>query len=195
MRRALLTAALIALAPAAALAADTAPERGAATPPAATTPAAAATAPNAAADSRAVAFARKAAESGLAEVALSRLALEKAENSRLKAFANRMVSDHGAANAELQRAANADKIGRLPDAPGDDAGAARDKLAQLQGAAFDRAYADRMVDDHEDAVALFADYVDDGGDGALKEFARKTLPTLREHLAQAKALEEMVAGR
>ena len=66
------------------------------------------------------------------------------------------------------------------------AGAA--ELARLRGAAFDARYADMMVKDHQEAVALFRKESGSGADPALREFARKTLPVLETHLKMAKDL-------
>lgn len=140
-------------------------------------------------------FARKAVAGGLAEVALSRIALTNSDNAQVKTFANRMVTDHTAGEAELRRAAAAEKIGDLPEAPDEVARQHMARLAKLKGSEFDREYADRMVDDHEDTVDLFEEYAEDGPDGALKQTAAKLLPTLRDHLAQAKAMEDKLAGR
>jgi putative membrane protein len=46
-----------------------------------------------------------------------------------------------------------------------------------------------MVKDHEEAVVLFASEANDGKDPAVKAWAEKTLPTLREHLRMARELQ------
>lgn len=65
------------------------------------------------------------------------------------------------------------------------------RLAGKSGAAFDRAFLDVMVDEQRDAVALleYAGQAPDAADPALREFARKYLPKLREHLDQAQQLQ------
>src|SRR5690606_35433437 len=47
-------------------------------------------------------FAVKAADAGLAEIELGKLAMEKATDQRIKDFAQRMVADHQKANDELK---------------------------------------------------------------------------------------------
>jgi putative membrane protein len=49
------------------------------------------------------AFVKEAAIGGMAEVALGQLASTKATNDKVKAFAQRMVTDHGKANDESRR--------------------------------------------------------------------------------------------
>jgi putative membrane protein len=52
-------------------------------------------------------FVREAAEGGMAEVALGRLALERASSDEVKKFAQRLLDDHSRANQELARLARA----------------------------------------------------------------------------------------
>ena len=59
----------------------------------------------------------------------------------------------------------------------------------LLGAEFDKAYAKHMVEDHEKAVKLFENASKNIKDPGLKDFATKTLPTIKEHLEMAKKLE------
>jgi putative membrane protein len=60
-----------------------------------------------------------------------------------------------------------------------------DKLAKLQGAAFDRAYAREMVSDHKKDIGEFERASNNLLDTDLKAWATRTLPNLREHLRTA----------
>jgi len=164
---------------AAAFAADVAP--GTATKRAATTAASATSgAPGSA-------FMIKAGGDGMAEVELGRLALERASSADVKAFAQMMVDDHSKANAELTSLAGTKGV-TLPGEPPPPAKAAKDHLSTLSGAAFDKAYMDHMVKDHEKAVALFSKEASGGKDPEAKDWAAKTLPALQQHLAKARQL-------
>lgn len=134
-------------------------------------------------------FAKKAAIGGLAEVAMGSLAQQRAEDPQVKQFGERMVEDHGRANAELQRIAGAKNI-ELPAAPDKKHLQQVEKLQKLSGAEFDRAYMKQMVDAHQKDVSAFEDQAKSGKDADLKAFAQKTLPTLQEHLKQAKAIRD-----
>src|SRR5476649_495756 len=59
-------------------------------------------------------FAVDAANGGMTEIALSKLAVEKTANSKLKDFANMMVTDHSKAGDELKAIATKKSI-TLPD--------------------------------------------------------------------------------
>ena len=139
-------------------------------------------------------FAREAAVGGMAEVELGRLAADKATNPRVKEFGQRMVNDHSKANDELKQAASQQGID-LPAEVDVKNRATREKLSKLSGAAFDRAYMDDMVQDHVKDVAAFeTEARRPGADSAVKAFAVKTLPTLREHLQMARDIQREVAS-
>jgi len=126
------------------------------------------------------AFVMEAAQGGMAEVALGRLASEKASNDRVKQFGQRMVDDHGKANDELKALAQTKNIS-LPTALDAKHKATEDRLSKLSGTAFDRAYIQEMVADHKKDVADFQKESKSGGDTEVKAWAAKTLPTLEEH--------------
>jgi putative membrane protein len=131
------------------------------------------------------AFMTKAGGDGMAEVELGRLAVDRASSSDVKAFAQMMVDDHSKANGELTSLASQKGV-TLPAQPPPAAKAAKDHLSSLSGAAFDKAYMDHMVKDHEKAVALFSKEAGSGKDTDTKNWASKTLPTLQQHLAKAR---------
>jgi putative membrane protein len=135
---------------------------------------------NANADRSSADFWKKAAEGGMAEVELSKVAQTKAQNAEVKKFAQTMVTDHTKANDELKALA-AKKSVTLPTELDAAHKSTLDKLKGLSGAEFDKAYVDAMVSDHDAAVDLFKKQAGDGSDGDLKSFAAKTLPTLEGH--------------
>jgi putative membrane protein len=139
---------------------------------------------SASAQSNDLSFAREAAKGGMAEVELGILAKAKASSADVKQFADRMVTDHGKANGELKQWAAQKKV-TLPTALDAKAKATRDRLAKLTGDAFDKAYMQAMLMDHEHAVAAFKNEAASGKDPDLKAWAAKTLPTLEDHLKMA----------
>jgi putative membrane protein len=145
------------------------------------------------ADSR---FAMTAAEGGMLEVELGRLASEKAASAEVKDFASRMVTDHSKGNAELTEIAGSKSL-MLPtqEQVKGKHQAMIAKLSKLEGAAFDREYMSAMVKDHDKDVALFEKQAKNGRDAALRAFAEKTLPVLREHQKMAKQLSDKVSAK
>jgi len=138
-------------------------------------------------------FVMKASAAGLAEVNLGNLGAQKGNSAEVKKFGQRMVDDHTKANKELATIADKKryKIAERMDKTHQDAA---DKLAKLQGNEFDREFIRQMVKDHEEAVALFTAKAKDASDETLKEFAAKTLPTLKEHQKMVQDLEKSQKG-
>jgi putative membrane protein len=137
-------------------------------------------------------FARFVANTNTAEVELGKLAQQRASNNQVKQFAEQMVNDHTKANAELRQAAGSTLVpsGRELDAKHQQL---REKLMKLSGAEFDREYMTAMVDGHQDAISRFEQQAK-AESGQLKNFAEKTLPTLRQHLQQAQRIQSHVAS-
>ena len=138
-------------------------------------------------------FAKEAAQGGMAEVKLGQLAEEKGSNNTVKNFGKRMVEDHSKAGDQLKGVASRESITLPTDISAKDQ-ATYDRLAKLNGTAFDRAYARNMVKDHETDVAAFQKEANAGKDDSLKSFASETLTTLQDHLKQAKDMMKTVGG-
>ena len=132
-------------------------------------------------------FYTAAAEGGMGEVQLARLAQEKSSDSKVKDFAAMMIKDHSAANEQLQALAS-DKNIKLPSGAGVRADATRLKLEGLSGAAFDKSYIGNQITAHRQTVALLEKEINSGHDAAAQAFARKILPTVQSHLKAIEAL-------
>lgn len=137
------------------------------------------------------AFVRLAKLSNQLEIDTSQLALQKSNDSGIKQFAQRMIDDHAQAGRQLESAAGAvSNLGEStqgPDPLGGQTILAR--LRQASGADFDREYKLAQIQAHEWTVELFEDAKDaDALNAGLKTFANQTLPKLRDHLTQARAL-------
>lgn len=140
-----------------------------------------------AADSPDAAFYKKAAESGIAEVEAGKLAQRKSSSSQVKEFGAMMVKDHTAAGEKLKAIADSKGIS-LPSDSSVGQMADKAKLEALSGDTFDKSYIKGQVSAHQDAVALFQKEIDSGQDADAKSFAKKTLPTVRDHLNAINAL-------
>ena len=135
-------------------------------------------------------FVMEAAMGGMAEVELGRLATQKGTSDGVKAFGQRMVDDHSAANADLTTLASGKGM-TLPTALDAKHRATMARLSKLSGAAFDRAYSRDMLADHVKDVAAFKRQSKVAHDADLKAFAAAKLPTLEEHLRMARELNGM----
>jgi putative membrane protein len=126
-------------------------------------------------------FATAAANGGMAEVALGKLALTKTANASIKAFAQMMVTDHGKANDELMGIAKTKNI-TLPMEPDSAHLKKADELGKMNGVDFDKAYVAAMIDGHKKTLDLMNKEAKDGNDAELKDFAAKTAPIVQTHL-------------
>src|SRR5882724_6141700 len=93
-------------------------------------------------------FATNAAQGGLAEVEMGRLATQRAGDSSVREFGARMVADHSAANTELKGIASKKGM-QLPGDVNSSQKSEIDNLAKMSGAEFDKEYMSAMVKDHE----------------------------------------------
>ncbi|HVF50065.1 MAG TPA: DUF4142 domain-containing protein [Pyrinomonadaceae bacterium] len=139
-------------------------------------------------------FMMMAAQGGMAEVAMGRLAAERASSDDVKRYAQRMVEDHTRANEELMQLA-ATKGVTLPTAPDAKHQAMLTKMGTMTGAAFDREYLKNAgVKDHEKMQKLFTDESNKGTDPEVKAFAAKTLPVVQMHLSMARDMLKGTGG-
>ncbi|MBV9811332.1 MAG: DUF4142 domain-containing protein, partial [Acetobacteraceae bacterium] len=99
-------------------------------------------------------FLNSAAMAGMGEVQLGQLASTKASSPAVRTFARRMVTDHTKVNDQLMQLAQSKQLtpntGLMPND--------QDMLTQLQGLrgrAFDRAYINGQVMDHQNTIQVF----------------------------------------
>src|SRR4051794_9661475 len=91
-------------------------------------------------------FVQKAAIANMAEIQLGQLAAQHAENPQVKQFAQMMVDEHTQALEQLRSVAGSSA--QIPSELDGKHQKLQQKLSKLQGAEFDRAYMDAMVDAH-----------------------------------------------
>ena len=127
---------------------------------------------------------------GRAEVALGKLAQQRARNERVKAFAGTMIRDHQKAAAELKTLAQHVDIDMARvDVDMDHGRDTRERLAKLSGMDFDVEYLNAMIDEHEKAMDDVEDKADSADNDHVKQWAAKTLPTLKKHLDEAREIK------
>jgi putative membrane protein len=132
-------------------------------------------------------FYKKAAEGGISEVELGKLAQDKANDPAVKAFGAMMIRDHSAANEHLKEVAASKGID-LPTTSSVAQMATKAKLEVLSGDTFDKSYISGMVKDHQEDIREFENEVQNGQDPDARAFAAKTLPTLKLHLSRIESI-------
>jgi len=133
-------------------------------------------------------FVNRAAVSDRFELSLADLAKERGDAAS-RAFAARIRRDHQESQRELERIAALEKLA-LPEQLDARHTALLAELRELEGQAFDRAFARVQVDVQREAVALYEGEANEGGVSSLRDFAERTLPRLRDHLTRARTLYE-----
>jgi len=136
-------------------------------------------------------FVKEAARGGVAEIKLGKLAESNGSSEVVKAFGTRMVAEHTNAGDKLKQAADQEHI-TLPSDLGPKGQATYDALSKLNGAEFDRAYAQDMVKDHQQDLRDFQREGSQGNDDVIKAFAADTVPMIQQHLDQAKEMLKAV---
>lgn len=134
-------------------------------------------------------FLREAAQGGMAEVQMGQYMRDHAQSEDVKRFAQRMIDDHTKANDQLQSLASK-KSCALPKDMAAKHHDMQNKLAQQSGYELDRSYIRGMVKDHEGDVAAFQRAAQGAQDVDIRQFAQATLPTLQDHLKQAREIDQ-----
>ena len=140
------------------------------------------------------AFIKQAAGAGIYEVEASKLAVQKAQSPQVRKFAQMLVQQHTVANAQLKSLAE-DKSYTFPVEMPSAKRSTLASLSQSSGAAFDTAYVQQVgIKDHKTDIKHFETAARSAKDPDLKAWAGNTLPSLKEHLAAAEALEASVSA-
>jgi putative membrane protein len=142
-----------------------------------------------------------------AEVQLGELAIQRAQNTAVKEFAQMMVRDHSAGLDSLKQAVRGQDVDEPAQLDAEHQ-ALYDRLSKLSGAAFDREYMMAMVDGHREVVDMLDDRADRSPaakgtsgsssdnsqmDDAVNQWASKALPTTRQHLQKAEQINSQLS--
>ena len=136
-------------------------------------------------------FAVAAADGGMLEVELGKLAQTNGASPQVKDLGKMMVDDHSKSNEELKALAQQKNIS-LPAVMSDDMRKKYDDLAAKKGADFDKAYTDFMVGDHKDDIDDFQHEAEKGADADIKAWAAGKVPVLQHHLEMSQAAKDAV---
>ena len=128
---------------------------------------------------------RAVADDSMIGIALGQLAAEKAVSETVKQFGQRIVSERSAIHESLKKIAG-DKGVVLPVARDPRELARVEDLAQLSGAAFDRAYMMGVLRDQARNVKELQRRADRLRDPDVKAWMIRALPGLRDTLRQAR---------
>lgn len=131
-------------------------------------------------------FIASANEAGVTEIKAAMIAQNNSKNERVVNFAKMLIVDHTKAGQNLKVIALSKNV-TVVDTMTLEHKAALGNLMQQTGTAFDKAYMQMMLADHEKAIQLFHNGAENT-DKNLQDFATKTTPVLKAHLDSAKAI-------
>jgi putative membrane protein len=132
-------------------------------------------------------FIVKAGEINLAEINIGRLAAQRASRQDVRQFANQLVQDHQMNLSKLNDMANRNRW-RSAERMDQEHQQLFQKLASLQGQAFDREFVQAMVDGHKKVVEIFKHASENCKNADIKQFASQTLATIQQHEKEAQRL-------
>jgi putative membrane protein len=147
----------------------------------------AAVAQDKAADKDSVKFIKDAIEANYAEIDAGKLAQEKGNSEAVKQYGAMLVKDHTDSNDKAKQVAS--QLGVDPPT-----GASVTQKATylkwkvLSGDTFDRTFAKDMVKDHQATIEEFQ--AESKKSDPAGTFAQQTLPTLQNHLREARTLAQ-----
>lgn len=132
------------------------------------------------------------ASMGMTEYELSKVAVERAVNPQVKAYARQTVNDHQQTERDLRNLAKDLNI-TLPTTM---ASEGKDRVKELQdkkpGTAFDVKYLGEMAAINDKAIGVADDLEDDAPTKAVKSFARKLRDDDKKHREQAEQLRNVL---
>jgi putative membrane protein len=130
---------------------------------------------------------QEAIQRGIAEMEMATLAESKAEADTVRAFARRMLDDHGRLNDRLTQAARSLGV-EVPSVPNENESAVIERLRSLQGAAFDQVYAVGVAQEHMRHYNLHARMAGTAASPDLKRIGEEAMPMMEEHQVAAQSL-------
>jgi putative membrane protein len=134
-------------------------------------------------------FVQTAAASDAFEIQSSELAAQRGARQDVKDFASQMVTAHRQTTQELTQLTSTNNMPAPTPQLNATQQSSLDNLRDKSGEAFDDAYLDAQVAAHENAVRAFEQFATNGETGALRDWAQRTLPNLRQHLQHVQGLE------
>jgi putative membrane protein len=133
------------------------------------------------------------------EIAAAEQAKSKNVSAPVAAYADMMIKEH-TAHMEKARALEGSakvQIGTGPQVASlrTDSEAARNRLANMQGQDFERAYVEEMVNSHQKTLTMLeSQLVPAAQNEALRTFLTQTRDTVAKHLEAARQLQTQIGG-
>lgn len=132
-------------------------------------------------------------ETNIAEVALGKVALERATTETVRELARKLMADHQQV-MELNRTLST-KLGLpVPEQPSAEQQATGEKVKAQTGAAFDAAYVAAQVEGHTKSISKAQQEISSGSHPEVKAFATDYAPKAQMHLQHAQAAQAALSS-
>lgn len=132
-------------------------------------------------------FMQQASVSNTAEVGTGSLAVSKATNAAVKAFAQAMVAEHTKAQTDLKAVGTTVGV-QVKDSIDPMHATLASQLSALSGRAFDSAYIYSQVADHNLTLTFFNTEMSNGQHAQVKGYATTYQPNIQMHLTRADSI-------
>ncbi|MBU7582953.1 MAG: DUF4142 domain-containing protein [Nostoc sp. TH1S01] len=133
-------------------------------------------------------YVTEAAQGGMTEIQMAKLALQRSRNNEVKQFAQQMIQEHIPVNQQLMQLANQKRI-TIPTTLGPKYQAAIARLSQFSGGNFDQAYKEEAgINLHTEYLVVQRRESQFGQDSDLQGFASKNIPIALKHLQMGQRL-------
>lgn len=133
---------------------------------------------------------RKALQGNLAEQQLAALALERAENSKVKEAAKMIADDHKKAEVQLRNVAETN----LPETVEltDEQQQMKARLQKLSSNEFDRAFIEVMITAHEKDLDFYKTQAEQASSEPLKGYFAQNARVIQRHLEHCRKLQNQM---
>ncbi len=125
-------------------------------------------------------FVRSQLEGNMAEIEVAQLALKQSQDQNIRNFAQKMITDHTAANGTLMPIAQAHGIA-MPTMVASRHQEMMEHLSKLNGVAFDTAYINGMIRMHDATIKAMNDQLAGGQNQIINVWVQNTRPTVMQH--------------
>jgi putative membrane protein len=131
-------------------------------------------------------FIKNGIEGGLTEIKASGMAITNSNNQKVIGLAKMMIEDHTRMGEDIKQLETDKKITET-DSISSGHRQMLNELSKKSGSAFDKAYLQMMVNDHEQALKLFTT-ASGNSDSKIRKVAAQNLPAIKMHLDSANTI-------
>jgi putative membrane protein len=128
------------------------------------------------------------------EIDLGKMAEQKAQSKEVKKFGQHMVKAHTSMDKELQSWAKKHKVTIASRPPEEKMQQTRQRMQELSGAEFDKAYMQAMAEDHAKDLNAVRTFEQQTGDRNLQSLLEKTRKQIAEHKREADKLVQKLGA-